>query len=93
MYSGSNYLLKLHGGIDEPRNRVLTLDEYNAGYGASGIDYDFPIPSLLKKIFGSFSVVFMGCSLISDRYLSVLKELYGSHQEYMPRHFAILNTP
>ncbi|NWC95541.1 MULTISPECIES: SIR2 family protein [unclassified Pseudomonas] len=93
IYSGSNYLLKLHGGIDEPRNRVLTLDEYNAGYGASGIDYDYPIPSLLKKIFGSFSVVFMGCSLISDRYLSVLKELYGSHQEYMPRHFAILNTP
>lgn len=93
IYSGYNYLLKLHGGIDEQRNRVLTLEEYNSAYGKDCINYDFPIPHLLKKIFGSFSVVFMGCSLISDRYLHVLKDVYDTHKEYMPRHFAILNSP
>ncbi|WP_137983068.1 SIR2 family protein [Pseudomonas viridiflava] len=93
IYSGYNYLLKLHGGIDEQRNRVLTLEEYNAAYGEAGINYDHPIPTLLSKIFGSFSVIFMGCSLISDRYLHILRELYDTHKEYMPKHFAILNAP
>lgn len=93
IYSGSNYLLKLHGSIDEARNRVLTLEEYNAAYGTGGNDYALPIPKVLRKVFESFSVIFMGCSLISDRYLSVLKTVYETHQEYMPRHFAILSSP
>lgn len=93
MFSGERYLLKLHGNIDEEKDRVLTQEEYNSAYGEEGINWGHPIPSKLKKIFESFSVIFLGCSLINDRYLKVLDELHQEQREFMPDHFAILTAP
>jgi len=93
IYSGEKYLLKLHGNIDEQNNRVLTRAEYEAGYGAGGLDYSLPIPKTLKKVFSGYSVLFCGCSLIADRYLQVLKHAYDSDRDFIPDHFAILNAP
>lgn len=93
LYAGEKYLLKLHGNIDEQRNRVLTLKEYEESYGAGEIDYSKQIPKTLKKIFGSFSVLFCGCSLVGDRYLKILKHVFDGEQDFAPEHFAILNAP
>lgn len=93
IYEGNRYLLKLHGNLDEPRNRVLRLSEYELAYGAGKLDLNLPIPKLLDKIFGSFTVLFVGCSLIADRYLRVLQKHYYENSDFMPEHFAILNSP
>ncbi|WP_191599998.1 SIR2 family protein [Marinomonas algicola] len=93
IYRNEKYLLKLHGNIDEPRDRVLTKNEYDKGYGEGKVDYSFPIPRTLQRIFGSFTVLFVGCSLISDRYLDVLKETYSFAPALIPDHFAIVVAP
>lgn len=93
IYTGEKYLLKLHGNIDEQKNRVLTLEEYEENYGANEIDYSKQIPKTLRKIFSSFSVLFCGCSLVGDRYLKVLQDVFEVDQDFAPEHFAILNAP
>lgn len=93
IFSGDKYLLKLHGNIDEEQDRVLMQEEYNLAYGTEEIDWSLPIPKKLKKIFESFSVIFLGCSLINDRYLNVLKEVRENQEDFMPEHFAILTAP
>lgn len=87
-FQGEKYLLKLHGNIDDQRNRVLTRNEYNQSYAAKR-----PVPRTLSRAFASFSIVFLGCSLIADRYLHSLKEVFEQNNEAMPDHFAILNSP
>lgn len=42
VFRGEKYLLKLHGNIDEQRDRILTQDEYNSGYGENTIDKNLP---------------------------------------------------
>ena len=93
VYRSEKYLLKLHGNIDDQTNRILTLDEYNAGYGEGGIDYNLPIPRTLNKIFNNYTVLFVGCSLIADRYLEILKASFEASPEFLPDHFAILVAP
>lgn len=85
---GEKYLLKLHGNIDDQRHRVLTRNEYDRSY-AEGKS----IPRTLTRIFTNFSVLFLGCSLLSDRYLTVLKTVFDSEQSLMPNHFAIVCAP
>ncbi len=87
-FQGEKYLLKLHGNIDDQKNRVLTRQEYDQSY-ADGC----PVPRTLMRVFASFSIVFLGCSLIADRYLSCLKKVFEQNKESMPDHFAILTAP
>lgn len=95
VYRSEKYLLKLHGNIDEQRYRVLTREEYNQSYGEleGYIDYNLPIPRTLKRVFSNATVFFVGCSLIADRYLRVLKESHDESPEFFPDHFAILVAP
>jgi hypothetical protein len=92
-YSGERYLLKLHGNIDEPAHRVLTKQEYDRAYGENVLDYSKRLPKMMRQIFSSFSVIFLGCSLIADRYLNILQAMFAEQGDYMPRHFAILEAP
>ncbi|RKR06541.1 SIR2-like protein [Kushneria sinocarnis] len=93
IFSGDHYLLKLHGNIDEENDRVLTAEEYDSAYGKGQIDWNLPIPKKLKKIFGNYSTIFLGCSLVGDRYLDVLKEVRATQSDFMPDHFAIVTAP
>ncbi|MCT8467535.1 SIR2 family protein [Chromohalobacter canadensis] len=93
IFSGDRYLLKLHGNIDEDQDRVLTKEEYDMAYGHSEIDWSLPVPRKLKKIFENYSVLFLGCSLIGDRYLDILREVRTAQADFMPDHFAILTSP
>lgn len=93
--SGDRYLLKLHGNLDSPAERVLRKTEYDAGYGDGGnIHFEFPLPKLLRRLYTSYSLLFLGCSLAADRTIQTLMRV--ANQEgtgNLPHHYAILSCP
>ncbi len=93
--AGQRYLLKLHGNIDNAAERVLNQDEYAAAYGNAGdINMTFPLPRLLKRLFTSYSFVFLGCSLSADRTLQTFMRIAGTEgPDSLPHHYAILASP
>ncbi len=89
-----HHLLKLHGSVRDSRTRVLTLAEYKAAYGDGTIDYTQELPKTLKKAFTSARLLFIGCSLATDRTLTLFQEvLVQEGHEDIPRHYAILEHP
>jgi hypothetical protein len=94
--SGDRYLLKLHGNVDNAHERVLLKEEYEAAYGPGerNVHFDSPLPVLLKRLFISYSFLFLGCSLATDRtvitFMKVGQELGG---EQLPHHYAVLECP
>ena len=93
--AGERYLLKLHGNIDNAAERVLSQDEYDAAYGNEGdINMTFPLPRLLKRLFTSYSFLFLGCSLSADRTLQTFMRVAGEEgTDSLPHHYAILASP
>jgi hypothetical protein len=93
--AGERYLLKLHGNIDNAAERVLSQDEYNAAYGSEGdINMTSPLPRLLKRLFASYSFLFLGCSLSADRTLQTFMRVAGEEgTDSLPHHYAILASP
>ncbi|MES1980555.1 MAG: SIR2 family protein [Pseudomonadota bacterium] len=93
--AGERYLLKLHGNLDNAAERVLSKDEYDQAYGNDGnIHFECALPKLLKRLFSSYSFLFLGCSLSADRtvqtFMSVA-QLEG--QDNLPHHYALLACP
>ena len=93
--SGDRYLLKLHGNLDSPAERVLRKTEYDAAYGDGGnIHFESPIPKLLRRLYMSYSLLFLGCSLTLDRtiqtFMRVAKQEGAGN---LPHHYAILSCP
>lgn len=86
MTGGSRLLVKMHGDCRQVRDRVLLKSEYEVAYvDASAVRLFFN-----QVMFGR-SILFLGCSLSSDRTIKTMKELvteYGS--EKLPRHYAFL---
>jgi hypothetical protein len=93
--AGDRYLLKLHGNLDNAAERVLNKAEYDTAYGNDGnIHFDYPLPKLLKRLFSSYSFLFLGCSLSADRTIQTfmrVAQLEG--QDNLPHHYAILASP
>lgn len=85
--AGTKCLLKLHGNFAETHGRVLLKDEYDSFYqpGCGGREE-------LALIFRHGGLVFMGCSLLQDRTMVLLKEIADSDRN-MPRHYAFLKMP
>ncbi|MHB9098670.1 MAG: SIR2 family protein [Syntrophales bacterium] len=93
--AGERYLLKLHGNIDNAAERVLNKAEYDTTYGNDGnIHFECPVPKLLRRLFSSYSFLFLGCSLSADRtiltFMKVAQEIGG---DSLPHHYAILASP
>lgn len=93
--AGQRYLLKLHGNIDNAAERVLNAGEYAAAYGnEADINMSFPLPKLLKRLFTSYSFVFLGCSLSADRTIQTLMRVAGEEgYDSLPHHYAVLPCP
>ena len=88
-------LLKLHGNVDNANERVLLRREYEAAYGAGDdIHFESPLPILLKRLYLSYSFLFLGCSLATDRtvltFMKVAQDLGG---DQIPHHYALLECP
>lgn len=93
--AGDRYLLKLHGNLDNAAERVLNKAEYDQAYGNDGnIHFESPLPKLLKRLFSSYSFLFLGCSLSPDRTIQTfmrVAQLEG--QDNLPHHYALLPCP
>jgi len=76
-------LLKVHGDIHDPADRVLTKDEYDANYSRW-------LRVLLKNV-ATRSLLFLGCSLNKDRPMTALAELV-SEKHVQTEHFALLSA-
>jgi hypothetical protein len=87
------YLLKIHGDVREPSDRVLTLDEYNHHYydAAGRIDLNKPLPKVLRLAAGRGPLLFVGCSLEADRTIAALRQITDGMRE-LP-HYAVLARP
>jgi hypothetical protein len=93
--AGNRYLLKLHGKVDNAAERVLLKAEYESAYGQEDdIHFESPLPILLKRLYLSYSFLFLGCSLATDRtvltFMKVAQELGG---DQLPHHYALLECP
>lgn len=93
--AGQRYLLKLHGNIDNAAERVLNHDEYSAAYGNAGdINLAFPLPKLLRRLFKSYSFLFLGCSLSADRTVHTFVRVTGDEgPDNLPHHYAVIACP
>jgi hypothetical protein len=93
--AGERYLLKLHGNLDNAAERVLNKTEYDAAYGNDGnIHFVRPLPKLLKRLFTSYSFVFLGCSLSADRTIQTFTKVAQQEGgDNLPHHYAILASP
>lgn len=93
--AGERYLLKLHGNLDNAAERVLNKVEYDTAYGNDrNIHFDCPLPKLLKRLFSSYSFLFLGCSLSADRTIQTfmrVAQLEGP--DNLPHHYALLACP
>ncbi len=70
---GDAVLIKLHGDVRE-QDRVLTKEEYDAGYGEK-LDMNRPLPDFLRQILLSRIILFLGCSLEEDRTMDVIQHV------------------
>ncbi len=93
--AGERYLLKLHGNLDNVAERVLNKAEYDDAYGNDGnIHFDRPVPKLLRRLYTSFSFLFLGCSLAYDRTIQTFAKIAQDvGADSLPHHYAILPCP
>jgi hypothetical protein len=92
---GKRCILKLHGNIDNHNYRVLTHEEYEKAYGNNGIiSFNNHIPRLLKRIYLSYSLFFIGCSMSIDRTVQTFEKIVQEETaRKVPDHYALLEAP
>lgn len=92
---GKRCILKLHGNIDNHNYRVLTHEEYEEAYGDDGlISFNNHIPKLLQRIFLSYSLFFIGCSMNIDRTVQTFEKIVEEETaRKVPEHYALLEVP
>jgi hypothetical protein len=76
-------LWKIHGDRNDPRTRVLSAEDYQTHY--------VRLRGLLALAFANRPALFLGCSLMKDRTVTVL----ANQQRQWPglKHFALLQCP
>ncbi len=82
-------LIKLHGDVADRTHIIITKEDYDERYGADACKSQKPLVKTLKKLLASRPVLFLGCSLGSDRILQVLAACAGEDREY----FALVELP
>ncbi len=94
LLAGEPGLLKLHGNFESEATHVFTASQYEAAYGPRGaVDFARPLPRVLRQIYISHSLLFLGCSLGPDRTLDLFKQVLDSGHYIVPWHYAILPEP
>jgi tetratricopeptide (TPR) repeat protein len=87
--SHQNALLKIHGDLRDIGSIVLSKHQYARLYGDdTSFDPNAPLPKFLARVFTNASVLFIGCSLHTDRTLMVLASL-----DDVKPHFAVMLRP
>jgi hypothetical protein len=91
-------IIKLHGDIRNPVNCILSKNQYDLAYGNGGINMALPIPKLLEYYYINSSLLFLGCSLNSDRTIQVFRAIKSNLEEkaqdiVIPQHFSLEQAP
>ncbi len=82
-------LIKLHGDFRDADSIVLSSVQYAAMYGdKESYHPQSALPKFLQRVFRETSVLFIGCSLQTDRTIAILEE-----QKDKQEHFAIMKIP
>ena len=96
---GQRMLIKLHGDSEYMENIILTNDEYAKYYGGiepENIDFDLPLPKVLKHMFQNKTFLFLGCSLKFDRTVRLLEYVRSSESHrrdhYRRDHYALVES-
>ena len=84
---GERFLLKLHGDCRRRDGRVLLSTEYEDAYGPDSI-----VREELTLLYKTQSLLFLGCSLGSDRTVQLIREIANADAN-MPKHYAFLAKP
>jgi hypothetical protein len=91
--AGRTYLLKLHGDSRFKTDRVLTTRQYDAHYG-DPVDFERTLPRLMRRLFTRNCLLFLGCSLSTDRTVRLFREVVAaSRPDELTWHFAVLELP
>jgi hypothetical protein len=93
LIQGERCILKLHGHFNSPETYIFSQSQYDAAYGKDALDYTKPLAKVLRQIFVSHSLLFLGCSLEQDRTLELFKDVVRSNAFDIPAHFAFLPEP
>ena len=86
LFASTPTLFKLHGSVDDPAHMVFTKEDYDTFYSSS--EHPAPLSETLSSIFRSRPVLFLGCSLDTDRVVQVLNACC-EHRTY----FALVELP
>ena len=86
LQSAAPILFKLHGSVADPEHMVFTKEAYDTVYPCS--QEPTPLSKTLSSIFHSRPVLFLGCSLDTDRVVQVLNACC-EHRSY----FALVELP
>jgi hypothetical protein len=90
-HRNSPVLLKIHGDISDPNERILTEEEYNRYYGNAGSSPHDSIAGLIQLVLTVRPLLFLGCSLNRDRIVMFLERFYQAFRT--PQHFAVVERP
>ena len=82
-----SFLIKLHGDHRNQEGRVLLPKEYDEAYSEGS-----PIGDEVTLLCRTNSLLFLGCSLGSDRTVRLIHQMAQADQR-MPRHYALLAKP
>lgn len=85
--SNKRCLVKIHGDREHPDTRVLTREEYDQAYSEGS-----EARREIKLLFQTNNLLFLGCSLTTDRTMDLLRGVAESDAG-MPPHFALLKRP
>ncbi|WP_163372658.1 SIR2 family protein [Endozoicomonas acroporae] len=90
LIQGDRCLLKLHGHYNSPETYIFSREQYAEAYGDQQIDYTKPLAKVLRQIFISHSMLFLGCSLEQDRTTDLFSDIITTGAFDIPRHFALM---
>lgn len=86
--NNSHVLIRLHGEADVAAGRVLTKSEYQAVYGETDL-----LKRTMAQLIGYRSLLFVGCSLTTDRTFSTLAQIRADTPGEPIPHYAFLPYP
>jgi hypothetical protein len=92
LIKGERCILKLHGDAEDLDSYVFTKNQYLNAYGEP-FDFKKPLPKALRQIFVSHSMLFIGCSLETDKTLELFTHVIERSDFEIPTHFAFLPLP
>jgi tetratricopeptide (TPR) repeat protein len=89
----SKVLIKIHGDVEDRKDRVLTKSEYDRSYGPANPENVASTQlNEVMRILLAKPLLFLGCSLERDRIVAMLKRLFKDLDGGLS-HFAIVAAP